>query len=307
MRRYPGQAVRVFPNRTAFTLVEIIVAVAIISILLAMLLPALASAFRTAREARVLARMDAMAASITDFKREFGITPPSSVTLFAPAPGSTNPLGTWTDGRSIGLIRRIWPEFDFRQSGGLAASAFGGQPSVTLDGSECLVFFLGGIRESTTGPLTGFSKNAKLPFSTGGSRQGPYFEFDTALLVDVVPTTGNGIPEYLGPLPSASVPLAYFSSYDGAGYRPADNDGVDGVLTPASPSPIPYYQDSGKQTAWKRDSFQIISPGSDNTFGVGGWFDPEDDACTADALTRNANSLHEYDNLVNFHGRRLFD
>ncbi len=309
-------------RHSAFTLIEIMVTLVIIAILMALLLPALNRVRTTGQIALVNAEMDSLKASITNFKRVYGIEPPSGITLFPP--GGTGALGNWTDARSVALIRQMWPKFDFQQSGGLSAAAFGTATSLTLEGSECLVFFLGGTRGSS-GALIGFSKNERLPFQDSGSRVNPFFEFDggydpgtsswTGLLTDSV--GNNGIPEYLGVLPSSTKPYAYFSSYGGKGYRLAENDGIDGTITatatnPELAHPLPYFKDSGTNpnVPYNRDSFQLISTGFDYRFGAGGYFDREDLEIQATLISRNktngsTDGLDEHDNITNFNSGQL--
>ncbi|MGZ0172208.1 MAG: type II secretion system protein [Planctomycetales bacterium] len=310
-------------RHSAFSLIEIMVVLVIVSILMALLLPALSGVRTTAQIALVNAEMDSLKASITNFKREYGIEPPSGITLFPP--GGTGALGNWTDARSVSLIRQMWPKFDFQQSGGLSAVAFGTATSLTLEGSECLVFFLGGTRDAASGALIGFSKNERLPFQGSGSRVNPFFEFDggydsstsswTGLLTDAV--GNNGIPEYLGVLPSATKPYAYFSSYGGKGYRLAENDSIDGTVTatvanPELARPLPYFKDSASNVPYNRESFQLISTGFDYRFGVGGYFDRDDSQIQGTLITRNklndpssTDGLHEHDNITNFNGGQL--
>lgn len=300
-------------RHTAFTLIEIMVTLVIIAILMALLLPALNRVRTTGQIALVNAEMDTLKASITNFKRVYGIEPPSGITMFPP--GGTGALGNWTDARSVALIRQMWPKFDFQQSGGLSTTAFNGATSLTLEGSECLVFFLGGTLDTASGALIGFSKNERLPFQESGSRVNPFFEFDSTLLSDTVGS--NGIPEYLGVLPSATKPYAYFSSYEGKGYRLAENDGIDGTITatvanPELARPLPYFKDSASNVPYNRESFQLISTGFDYRFGVGGYFDRDDAQIQATLITRNkandpssTDGLHEHDNITNFNGGQL--
>ncbi|MDA0920459.1 MAG: hypothetical protein O2945_15425, partial [Planctomycetota bacterium] len=187
------------------------------------------------------------------------------------------------------IIKQIWQQFDFTLN-----RDFNGDSdttdTITLDGAECLVFFLGGMVDGTSGALRGFSKNPRDPFAIdNGSRDGPFFEFlggfdvttraPTGRLVD---TDGDGAPEYLDTLASQLNPYVYFSSYDGAGYRAADNSGrIAG----------PYYKDAALKVPYNADSFQLISPGRDFQYGTGGHFNPNNPPSS------NADS----DNITNFH------
>ena len=68
-------------SRPGFTLVEVMVVILIIGLLSAILLPAVNSAVRAAREATVVAEMNNLAAALTKFKNDYGDYPPSRIIL----------------------------------------------------------------------------------------------------------------------------------------------------------------------------------------------------------------------------------
>ncbi len=297
------------PARRGFTLIELMVVIVIIALLIALLLPAIFGAMTRVRVAQVKTEISDMEAALSNFKAKFGMHPPSKIKLSAPG----NP---W-DARSRAFIRRIWPQFDFATSGG------GGWTSdAVLTGPECLVFFLGGVRDSS-GALVGFSKNPKRPFITGGSREGPFFEFDPSRIKPSL-TVPDAVV-YVDPLPSQTMPYAYFSSYDGRGYTTETvgttwrNTDCVGYIDRA------YYisfdaASASNSNPYARQKYQIISPGFDMDFGTedsngngtldtgedrngngvldlsGGKFDP--DTANNDLVgPREA----ERDNITNFH------
>lgn len=217
--------------RRGFTLVELLAVIAILSILMAFLIPAVMNARRAARIVQVKTEMGNLDAAIATFKQEFGIEPPSRITL--------QPSGVpWTgwDPDSAALIQRMWPQFDPLNSGATWTSA------VTLNGAECLVFFLGGVTDSYGAPI-GFSRNPASPFSTSGSsRIRPFYQFSVDRLIDL---NSNGFREYRDPLGATNIaPYVYFSSYDGSGYPFEIDDtpptcgyfcGYDRTVTPPQP------------------------------------------------------------------------
>ncbi len=280
-------------RRAGFTLVEILMAISIIALLIGLLLPAINASRRNVRIGQVQTDITALSNALSDFKATYGDYPPSQITIY-------NTTAGWTsDNASRIIIRRFWPQFNFSVSGGASLTA-----PITLTGSECLVFFLGGVQDSSR-TLSGFSKNASRPFAppTGtGPRTKPFLSSNP---IGSRILTRDGVYEYLDPIPSQSQPYLYFSSYDGSGYNQSDN---------ADKGYLSFYMQSAN-TAWKPKSFQIISPGFDNAYtnltsfpspcpnpGTGGIYDTS----TADAdLVGSRNA--ERDNITNFKSGTLAD
>ncbi len=265
--------------RVAFTLVEIMVAIVIVAILMSLLLPALGRARTTARIQEVKTDIDKMTTGLTQFKARFSVDIPGTVTLYEKG---TSWAAAGEAARSRGIIRQIWPTFSF---GDIDLNGNGtlGETSVTiqLDGAECLVFFLGGMKDPASGALIGFSKNPVNPFVTGGNREGPFFEFKSDRLVD---RDGDGYMEYLDPIPGQQEPYLYFAN----GYRVIvdPNNSAQWVNADAQfghlRMPRAYYQTIAGATVplgaqsnpHNKTSFQIISPGFDFSYGVGGVYNP---------------------------------
>jgi len=244
------------------------------------------------RLARVRSEIESFKASITQFKVRFGTNPPSGMMLYESIDG-------WkSDARSRAFVRRLWPQFDFTRNRDINNDG-DTEDAIRLSGAECLVFFLGGVHPTVSNAghqasdqfcLTGFSKNPLAPFSGGGSRDGPFFEFHENRLTDV---DGDGCFEYRAPLVSTKAPYLYFSSYDGAGYRKDDC----AIYLPGdarNPTDL-YYKDKDSTVPYNSDSFQIICAGVDDRFGAGGHFAPE----TADEVFVGERKF-ERDNITNF-------
>lgn len=236
-RRNPG-----LRARAGFTLVELMVVIVIIVILIGLVLPAISGVRARAREAEVKTDISQLEQAITAFKLDFGIDPPSQITLYAAEADWNNPMLA-NSVRSRGLIKQIWPRFNFANCGGSSNGATftvpGAPTQLNLNGAECLVFFLGGMIDPASGGFIGFAKDPTVPFAprtgTGGitNRQGPYFEFKGALNVPASATAGDSnwsgrltdkdndwLPEYRDTLPQQTMPYVYFSAASGS-YRTA--------------------------------------------------------------------------------------
>jgi prepilin-type N-terminal cleavage/methylation domain-containing protein len=295
-----------------FTLVELLIVIAVIAVLVALLLPAIGGVRQRARVAEVTFEIKAIESAMVAFKTQMGGDVPGSIRL----PRSRIPADTATadnswDAKSKAVIRQFFPEFDFSTNGGADWST-----PIVLNGSECLTFFLGGLRKSSTEfEVIGFSKNPAQPFErTSKNRIGPFFKFNTARMMDF---DGDGVLEYKDPLPSQTLPYVYLAGQSGSYNTTFDDTSSPGVwwnsdswsqsLTAQQLIQIGYYStlDTTSSTAQARMAgsspinprgYQIISPGADKRYGTGGLFKADD---TASLSTEDA------DNITNFHGGTL--
>ena len=325
--------------RVGFTLIELMVVIVIISILIGLLVPAVMSVRSKARDAEVRKDISDLEQAIAQFKVSFGIEPPSYIELFANQSDWDLPANT----RYKGVIKQLWSQFDFSDCGGSSVGAVGSKtfslpntPTVLkLNGSECLVFFLGGMIDPSSGGFTGFAKDPANPFSSAAvvtNREGPFFEFKGALKTPsgtpgddrwtgrLTDKDKDWVPEYRDPLPQQQFPYAYFNGVSGS-YRttswtmggtwentdcqeiPTAGQIALGVSSPFTVMKYAYYMKSFNSNANPRASLphkskgiQIISPGSDATYGTGGAFDPD---------SSGGLSTADRDNITNFHPGRL--
>jgi hypothetical protein len=311
------------------------VSIIIISVLIALLLPAVGSARRNVYNARVRTEVGHLETAIADFKALYGVEPPSHIVLYEIATGDGTIAGAgWNTtismggtaeeiagaeaerNESVASIRELWQQFNHDLDRDLNGD--GDMTDIhVLSGTECLVFFLGGMFED--GAPNGFSKNPANPFATGGQREGPFFDFDTGRFVNI---DNDAVVEYVDTFAGQRMPYLYFSSNDGQGYLPLGKDaaygfegvdddaagmtdvieelglGDDHVLRDAAanaPTIQDVYRQSTDGAAWKPKSFQIISPGPDAVYGIGGIYTP--DTAQADLV---GNRSGERDNITNF-------
>ena len=316
--RLPLPAPRCGSRRRGFTIVELLMVVVVISILVALLFPAISGAFARAREAQVIAEMSSIDKAIKDFKGRFGMDPPSFMVLYEDAAdwAPDNPAGVVSDAQHRAcraVIRQIWPDFGFNVNVDFNGDGSIGGP-VLLNGTECLVFFRGGMF-SRGADTAGWADDAQVgfanppnPFATtsANNRTGPFFTFSLDRLVDI---DNDGMPEYVDPLPEQNMPYVYVSSYDGRGYQPYGLDGTAGTdddeIVNVSGNLIInaiYYQDNGDldPNVWgpalNLQTYQLLSPGADNTYGTGGEYNGE---------SVGSSRPDERDNITNFKGGRL--
>jgi type II secretory pathway pseudopilin PulG len=221
-------------------MVELVAVILILAFLIALLLPALNGALKTAKNAAVGGEIDQLAQALASFKAQYGDYPPSRIYLAENGDytvvTSNVPLGTGdiTLGqlaqRSVAALRKFFPRvvlntsglpvfannsprwYDFNGDGYLLTN--GVPQAYILQGHECLVFFLGGIPLQTASGygMTGFGKDPTNPFTNNlntssnysNNRQAPFFEFNPGRLVldPTNPYTALAFPQIPGYLDS---------------------------------------------------------------------------------------------------------
>jgi prepilin-type N-terminal cleavage/methylation domain-containing protein len=230
----------------------------------------------------------------------------------------------------------------------------GGMPMPTKQGLALVGFAKDPTNpfQGAVPPPPPWQQGDPLPFPYSPSRTTPLREFRPGYLDDAIAggTSGgqNGLPEYRDTLGgrkgTAEGLIAYFSAYEGAGYDPDDCNVAEpddsgsvaavrgqfmtgnsplgaGVIT--SPAPNPYLSDAPVDTTSRRprayinpQSFQLISPGRDFLFGIGGEYDkqspgnklpfvPSTTAIAGQGSITAEIRNRERDNLTNFSGGRL--
>jgi prepilin-type N-terminal cleavage/methylation domain-containing protein len=245
-------------RRAGFTLVELLIVIVVIGLLAALLLPAIGSAIRAAKNATVTSEMNQMGQALASFKTKFGDYPPSKILLLEN--GNYTSYMTATTSytlatassvdisdaqlaqRSLSAMRKFFPRLQLYANGSSYPNTstnnipnfpdFNGNGTqdgpIVLTGDECLVFFLGGMPsvQSVSGKnvfsMTGISRNPANPYLSAAvsasNRLVPFFEFRSNRLLDF---DNDGYPSYVDSL-GTDRPYAYFSSYGGTGYDAND-------------------------------------------------------------------------------------
>lgn len=235
-----------------------------------LILPALSFPRGRSDIRRIRIEILSLESALAVFQSEYGTFPPSGIVLH----GS---IQEWeADLASMHKIRHLWPDFDFANCPSLERIPPGG---VVLDGAECLVFFLGGMQ--------GDPMSAPLPFKHGDevlrAQNLAHYEFDEGRLID---RDGDGFREYCDILVGVT-PIVYAYNWRDQGFDPADFSAfMKDVYRKGTDTTAP---------AWGKNGYQLISPGRDRKYGIGGYFSPADDNWCVPA-----SRLVERDNVVNF-------
>jgi prepilin-type N-terminal cleavage/methylation domain-containing protein len=182
-------------GRPSFTLVELLIVLAIISVLLSLISASVWKAISAANRTRNRSEVAQLAVGVENFKSRYGFYPPSRFHLAETlsAYNANSPL----DADSLQVLTKMFP--NLTSPGGAWSSPngvvnWGGRkpsdPPVNaiLEGDQCLVFFLGGVPDNFSGSTncTGFSTNPLDPswhITHGGDVQAPFYEFVSSQLV----------------------------------------------------------------------------------------------------------------------------
>lgn len=313
-------------HRSGFTLVELIVVMAIIALLAAILIPTIRAAMIRAKVTGITADLASLDAGLEQFKEKYGDYPPDL-----------------TDRRVlVRHVQKAWPQITTNEMNIFLAIAYHRGPGVSgpqweIDTAEALVFWLGGFSEDQMHPFTGPGG----PFSSGERNpDNAFFPFDSEKLTE----TGN-VVTYTVTYYDATNTQQTFSfnareSSDDSTLHGLDNDPFPVVLTRGGQTPIvyldahnyahnvypphsatygnttvggdahPYLSDrklvNGGFEWINPHSYQLISAGLDGDFGEHG-----EDASGNFMFKRfKSGSFYEYgdfDNITNFSGGALED
>lgn len=256
-----------FQARRAFTLVEVLIVVAIIGILMGLALVGV-NAARKAIQARAIAlEVTAIAQAVEGYKQKYQSYPP--------------------DGSSLAAFRahfqQVFPNMSNQEFVDLASVAKTPASGGIMDPAEALVFCLGGFSNDPSAPFTG--RGGPLlkvgnTYQYNIDRNEGFFQFTQETLslnADGSASTDEGafgtgasdsIPVYLPK--GRTVPLVYFSSstYVGNNYS-GTSVGVKPLKSENVNNGIPFATNNDKHYRFMNDkSFQLISAGLDDDFGM---------------------------------------
>jgi prepilin-type N-terminal cleavage/methylation domain-containing protein len=294
-------------KRNAFTLVELLVAISIIGILMAIAIPAISRALQRGREAAIRTEVESLNQSVEAYKLKYGDYPPD--------------FFDWN--LAVRHYRKIFPDINvselniLRDQCAVQTQVDANQPVVAhdpsrIDRAEALVWALGGFSSDPQFPFTGQGGPltpivpAPVParvshynnFAYNGTKDNALFDFDASLLTigeyDLTALTalsteeaagfGDRFPAYLRG--AGGSPYLYFDSRTYGSATPA------GVVNHYNSPPTqewgrarPYLSSQvvgptesivrttapagGPGLAFmNKNTFQLLSAGLDDTFGL---------------------------------------
>ena len=302
----------------AFTLIELLVVISIIAILMALTTAGVMRVKVAAQRAKVSNEIGQLGSAISVFKRDRNVGYiPSRIVLRERMDYN---LGNALEVESHNYLKQVWSQLPVCTISGVSPFpagqginwngnvTAGGAPiidngAVTLEGDQCLVFFLGGIPQPQGGGvfgMGGFSKNPRDPSATpllGAST----FDFNSGRLkLNGNAASAAGFPSYMDPF--GAVPYVYFSGNGRKnGYNAAS--GVNGdcatvMAANGAATFAPYfdtYQSATQFSFYLATEYQIVCAGFDKTFGLGG----------VPANWKGKVAGPDADNVTNFHGGQI--
>src|SRR5262245_46642027 len=183
---------RTHRRRAAFTLIELMVVMAILTLMLTLLMSGVQRVRVAAKRNGAHTEIYQLGQGVAAFKQKFSVDYiPSKIVLRENGAYVTNgpdPVQNKLELDSINWLKQAWPllafPVDWNQNNTTDTTPY------TLEGDQCLVFFLGGINEN--GQPSGFSTNKSNPMDASTTqRLGPFFQFETQRLVARTATSGG--------------------------------------------------------------------------------------------------------------------
>lgn len=230
-------------TRRAFTLVELLVAIAIIGILMSIAIPAVMRSITTARVTSMRMEISALEQAVEQYLQKHGDYPPDGSDWNVLSKHMRRLYPRMADQPDFALLKQLTHSGTGTLVLDPTNAAFRSHPTfsaVAMDRGEALVFFLGGFSTSKQNPLTG--EGGPLQYVSGdvndltsyqynGTRDNRLFDFDVARLTTVRLASGrlmssdetalgvanpmhggvDALPSYV-PRSSNPTPYVYFDS-----------------------------------------------------------------------------------------------
>jgi prepilin-type N-terminal cleavage/methylation domain-containing protein len=306
-------------RRRSFTLVEMLVVIAIIGILAAILVPTLYRVVVKARQNVIAQELNQLHLAIESYKQKFGDYPPdfSSVTW----------RGNWNDQANNELfnaqnivVRHLRKAFPRHQENLPEFFVDDNGKTMVPTASEAIVFWLTQVCNDARFPLTSRDPNADPQLATPNDPI-VMFPFDESRGIEtVVPASGQPPKRRVlwtlkKPIPNSQVnvklplyeytpqhgkeaPYVFFDNrtYSVASYNVVDKDSGMTIETV-----LPYQSSKAATVDWaNKTTFQIISAGLDGEFGQTG---------TNKVFPRgdNYDIPADLDNIANFSDGKIFE
>jgi prepilin-type N-terminal cleavage/methylation domain-containing protein len=273
--------------RSGFTLIEILVVIAIIAILVSLTAAAVMNVYQSGLRAQARSEIDDLEKALKKTMNEFGLTSiPSSIILRRDP--TTYVTANPAELRSQQILMQMFGKPLFTPGKNIAwnGQAAPATTAYVLTGPETLVFFAGGIPTVQNGvnACTGFGRNddPSQPPPSGQQYRGKNFNFRPERLVPTNNQNAKGFLEYLDTFNTGAT-FAFFSSYglDNTGYATIAIADVGSARTDPRGNPIPalaapYLRNPAPSPGvyYNNKTFQIISAGPNGQFGAGSLANP---------------------------------
>lgn len=248
-------------SRGGFTLVELLVVVAIIGLLAALLIPAVGVMRRKAYEMQVNVEISQIQTALNNFANKYGAPPPDFSDVEAGTP--------WNQSVAYRFIRKTWPkinavELTFVQY--LAQNPTGSPDPINyLDNDTVVWFWLSGLSESSTHPFTG--PGGPLSADALNNQLFAFVEDRVLQARATIPSTDGNNPTGRDIVIYHYVPYRIEKPYIYFDARTYDQAVFDAsVFGVGADFARPYFLDPAVDNWAEKSNFQIIASGRDEVF-----------------------------------------